>query len=498
MHDLNQRFQHSILLSYKIINIENVQKSLGSPLKIRCFFNNSQVTLCSIVFLIASLIRAIPELIVSWYPVGYETITFYAPPMFTFSRLGFIDVFLKFHHVGPLFYELTWILQIYSNAHPFIILKVLGPVLYGGLAVSFFIFLKRGMKVDNKIAFIGTLFLLFQIATLRQSWDRFRTILALMFFFATLTALKSNYKFKGPVVGFLTILTVLSRDYVAVVLFITVLGSRILTRKNLLKPMLTLIPGLILFSLLYLQIFWEGYLSPQNPFIIRDYFWAVQDIISISVIYYSPLLFFAIKGWKNRERLFDPLIIWLIISSISVIFIPGYQRWLNLLIYPVVIYSIKGFEKIGLFKKKNQKKLLGIIFVFAISGLGYSSGLFSYAILPNSWIPNNLVQSSISWNQINDVKESLYWLQNNAENNSALLVEERFYGWTSIYFEPNFDVKIFSYFHGFSPETSLKEALHQKFNTIFLISYSDLKMDNFEIVFSQEDISIFKYCIQQK
>ena len=193
--------------------------------------------------------------------------------------------------------------------------NILGTVITGRTLLAVHV------KVDNKIAFVGTLFLLFQIATLRQSWDRFRTILALMFFFATLTALKSNYKFKWPVVGFLTILTVLSRDYVAVVLFITVLGSRILTRKNVFKPMLTLIPGLILFSLLYLQIFWEGYLSPQNPFIIRDYFWAVQDIISISVIYYCPLLFFAIKGWKNRERLFDPLIIWLIISSISVIFI---------------------------------------------------------------------------------------------------------------------------------------------------------------------------------
>jgi hypothetical protein len=78
-----------------------------------------------------------------------------------------------------------WLATMATAAHSFVILKVAAPVLYGCLAVSFLLFLRRGMEFSGKAAFVGGLLMIFQVAALRESWDRFRTVLAL-FLFATL------------------------------------------------------------------------------------------------------------------------------------------------------------------------------------------------------------------------------------------------------------------------------------------------------------------------
>src|SRR3989337_861440 len=179
---------------------------------------------CLFFFLVGLTLRGIPELLVSWYPVGYETITWYAPPMMTFSGRSLIDVFVEFFRAGPLFYALMWFAVNVTGAHPFIVLKVVGPLLYGSLTVSVFVFLKKGLKFEWKMAFVASLLLVFQIAALRDSWDRFRTVLGLSFLFAALTAFKSDHKYKWWLMAVLAVLTVFSREYIAVVLFVAGFG----------------------------------------------------------------------------------------------------------------------------------------------------------------------------------------------------------------------------------------------------------------------------------
>ena len=471
---------------------------MGKALNLKFNFVSSPKFLYLFIFSVALILRGIPELLVYWYPVGYETITFYAPPMFTFYRVGLVDVFFQFFNMGPLFYVLMWIVQVSIRAQPYIILKVFGPLLYGGLAVSFLFFLKNGLKLEKKMAFVAALLMIVQVATLRESWDRSRTILGLIFVFAALSSLKSNSKYKWPLVTSLSILTVLSREYIAFVLFVAILGFAILQKKDRVTSLAALAPALAIFGLMFAPTVWGGYLSPENPLVVKNYLWAVQDVLSIFVICYLPLLIFVLKGWK-RDRLFDPVLGWLFLGSFSVIVIPwmaipGYQRWLMLLVYPFTVYAIRGFERFHLFEKTGLRKLVAIMLVFSIIGVGYSSGSFSYVSLPNSWMPTNLVQSTIPWSQTDDVKVALDWLNENAETNSSILVEERFYGWTLIYLKrANDDVKVISYYHNFSPQTALEKALDDGFSEIFLIWYADSNIKDFKIIFSRNNIAILQY-----
>ena len=451
------------------------------------------------VFLMAVMVRGIPELLVSWYPVGYETITWYAPVMMTFYGRGLIDVFLSAFRAGPLFYVLMWLVANVSGAHAFLILKVAGPLLYGGLAASFLFFLKRGLRFDGKTALVAALLLVFQVAALRESWDRFRNVLGLIFVFATLTALKSESRFKWPFVTGLAVLTALSREYIAVVLFVAVLGYAFLERKDRVMSLVALAPALAVFAVMvYPSKLWWNYVAEGALPCSGGYLSMLQDVFSIFAVCYVPLLLFVVKG-LGRDKLLDPMVGLLLLGSFSVVVspwfaVPGYQRWLVLLVFPFSVYAVKGFERFSLFDKGSFRKLVAILLIFMVIGVGYSSGAFSYVALPNSWVPSNLVQSSIAWNQIDDVKGVLLWLDENASAGSSVLAEERFYGWTLIYLKrANNDVEVFPYGASSPPTDALEKALSDGFRWIYLIWYTDLNLEGFETVYSQNSVSVFQY-----
>jgi len=453
------------------------------------------------VFLVGVMLRAIPELLVSWYPVGYETITWYAPVMMTFYGRSLIDVFASTFTVGPLFYVLMWLVANVSGAHAFLILKVTGPLLYGGLAVSFFLFLKRGLKLDAKMAFVAALLLVFQVAALRESWDRFRNVLGLIFVFATLTALRSEGRFKWPFVVSLAVLTALSRDYIALVLFVTVLGFAVLERKDRVVSLVALAPALAIFWIMnFPRELWWSYIS-DGQYAGSSYLWTVQDVFSIFAVCFLPLLAFVVKGFR-RDKVLDLMVGWLLLGSFSVTVspwfaVPGYQRWLILLVFPFSVYAVRGFERFGLFDKGGFRKLTAILLIFMVIGVGYSSGAFSYVMLPNSWVPTNLAQSSIAWSQIDDVKDVLRWLDENAATYSSILSEERFYGWTLIYLKrANNNVEVIPYCANSLPEPVLEKALEDGFRWIYLIWYADSDLEGFEPVYSQNSVSIFQYKLQ--
>jgi len=452
------------------------------------------------VFLAAVALRAIPELLVPLYPVGYETITWYAPIMMTFKNQSFADVFQSTFTAGPLFYALMWLVTMATAAHPFAILKVTAPLLYGGLAMSFLLFSNRHLKLDGKMALAATLLMIFQVAALRESWDRFRTVLALVFLFMTLASLRGNRRSKWVFVAILAVLTALSREYISVVLLVAVLGFAVLERRDILSSIGSVIPALTLTAAMISGAgLWWNYTGGGAPsFYSETYLGVVLDVFLLFAVCFLPILYFVLKGFR-RDSLLDPVLALLLLGSFgAVVFpwfaIPGYQRWLILLVYPFSIYAVFGFERLRLFSVRKVKALIAILLIFMLLGVGYASGVLSYVVLPSSWVPPSLVKSSVEWNQVDDVKEALRWLDGNAPVDSALLTEERFYGWILFYLErASNDIEIVPYGGGAQPTSALEQALNDDFSWIYLIWYTNSSFDKFSLVYSQDSISVFRY-----
>jgi hypothetical protein len=450
------------------------------------------------VFGVAVVLRGLPELLIPQYPVGYETITYYAPIMLRFHEMSFVAVVAETFQAGSLFYVLMWLATAVSGAHAFLLLKVTGPLLYGCLAVSFFAFLRRGLGWRWKMAFVAALLLVFQVAALRIGWDRFRTVLALVFVFAGLSLSGSKFRFKWLLVSGLGVLAVLSREYVGVMLLVGFFGFALLERRETLVSFGALVPPLLVFVGMVSPWLWQSWVA-EVGYAMGNYAWVVQDVLSIFVVCYLALTLFVLKGFR-RDSLLDPVFGLLLCGSLSVVVVPwvavpGYQRWLMLLVFPLSVYAVLGLERFRLLEKSHFKKLGAVLMVFMVVGVGYSTGVFSYVgRLPNSYVAVDLVQSSIGWGQVEDVKTVLRWLDENAVSGSGVLVEECFYGWTSLYLErANVDVWVLPYGAARSPTSALSEALWAGYSSIYLVWFAERSVSGFEVVYSWDAVSVFQY-----
>ena len=74
--------------------------------------------------------------------------------------------------------------------------------------------------------------------------------------------------------------------------------------------------------------------------------------------------------------------------------------------------------------------------------------------------------------------------------NSTLLTEERFLGWTRIYLQRDvIDITILPYGAGASPFSVLDQA---EATSVYLIWYSDVIFDNFQVLYSKNNIALFE------
>ncbi|KON32657.1 MAG: hypothetical protein AC479_07020, partial [miscellaneous Crenarchaeota group-6 archaeon AD8-1] len=462
--------------------------------------SNRNISIYFLIFFLAFFLRLLPEIIIRTYPVGYETITYYAPAMIQFqdcSAVSFIEFLTNFLSTnqpfentfvaGPFFYLLMFSLVEITGDNSFLILKIVAPVLYGVLALSFYFFSLKSLKFSKKTALLATIFMIFQIATLRISWDRFRTVLALVFFFISLILITKKDSLRNRVFLSGTILlTVLSRDYIGFLLIIVSLGYCLFEKKDFKKVLVISLPSIIVMILILNPVYLNwNYFSQESIFFISNYLWGVQDSLSIFIISFLLILPLVIKGF-SKNSILNSMLIWLLLGSFSLIIfpwfsIPGYQRWLMLLVFPFSIYATLGLKKLN-FGKYSSKFKIFYMSLILILGISYSLGTFSYVILPNSYIPVNMVQSSIPWNEIDDVKEVLGWFDVNGVTNSTLLCEERFLGWTQIYLKRDtVDVKIKGYIAGGSPLPIIEGIFSRQ---IYLIWYIDNNYSGFEKLYS--------------
>src|SRR5947209_5929775 len=177
-------------------------------------------------FLIPLFIRTIPEILVGPYPIGWDTIAFYAPNTLDWAagKTGFVQIL----GTAPLMYMISIPVYWVSRVNPVWIFKIMGPILYGSMIWSLFRFLKIGLKWPDKQALGGALMTSLYFVTLRISWDLYRNMLGLTFILLSLPLLQN---WKGPrnqaLLSTLILLAVASDQLTGVIVLVLV-GSRTL------------------------------------------------------------------------------------------------------------------------------------------------------------------------------------------------------------------------------------------------------------------------------
>jgi hypothetical protein len=410
-----------------------------------------------LAFLIPLVVRAIPEILMGPFVVGFDTLGYYVPNTLVWLRDGV--GFWYFLAVAPFFYVL--LMGVTSVGVPIVIsLKVMAPLLLGFLGLAVYFYANKTLAWSPRKSLLVVLFATLYFVALRVSWDMLRSELALIFLFATLIFLKKDGSpFKNGVLLSLAMLSVVfAHQLVAVVMFAVVLATVI--RLFLDKKMVELrrlgvcsVPAGILFLVIVYAIYLA---SPQFSvlsgfpvqssegfmalFGFASYTDLVVDTLGFLVFCFLPLVPLLVLGVRRFKGNFQlkVWISWVFIMLLSVIISPNAffavvfpYRWTLLLTYPLAFYAAEGFA--GL--KLNAYKV-GVGLMLATLSVGFmvlpNNLAFPYYVSYPKYVPTSMLQNTVSLSDSQDTVNALQWVRNNMPSDARLLVHDVFYGWASL------------------------------------------------------------------
>lgn len=403
------------------------------------------------VFLIGCLIRIIPEIIAYPYPIGYDIINYYIPLA---SEVEFDTLNDQFNIFSYLLYILK--ISIFLDPHNLII--ILSSTIYGLFSISIYL-LSQGLNI--KPALFMTIFILFQISTLRTSWDLQKDILALSFTFLIFYLIlkdRNSYMYKKKLIHFgsiisLVIITIFTDTMISFLLIISlsIYFSIKKDRKYIIFLMIMIMT--ISFLVLIADI-------NQNPFSRNINKIFTENIkvnlnytplnLGILFIMINILLFpFFIYGIKSLHELllYIPLSLtlvgsftWLVLPYSSVL-LP--DRWIITSGIFISIFSSFGLVKLFSYKtenKPNYKILLPLLSLYIFIGLFYMVlpydsafplyGIFSY--YTQKFVPTTMQFNSIDIVDNRDLLIAIDWLNNNTNSKSIIYGDPHLRGWMKL------------------------------------------------------------------
>jgi hypothetical protein len=409
-----------------------------------------------LAFLIPLLVRAIPEILMGPYVVGFDTLGYYVPTTLLWLRNGV--GLLEFVAVAPFFYVL--LMGATSVGVPIVVsLKVMAPLLLGFLGLAVYFYACKTLSWSAKKSLFVALFATLYFVALRVSWDMLRSELALIFLFVTLIFLKKEGSpFRNGVLLSLAMLSVVfAHQLVAVVMFVIVLFTIIrfgFDRRlvDVRRLIVCAVPAAFLFSVIVYANYWvspefsvlssfpeqasEGWIT---LFGFASYADMVTNTLSFLVFCYLPLLPLVVLGvGRVRSSLqLKAWIFWVFAALLSAFISPNAfvaafpYRWILLLTFPLAFFAVEGFASL----KLNWHKLAAGLMVgmFTVGFMFLPNDLaFPYFVLFPVYVPTSMLQNTIPLCDCQDTVNALQWAGNNLDGNASLLVHDVFYGWAAL------------------------------------------------------------------
>jgi len=403
-------------------------------------------------FLIPLAIRAIPEIIVGPYPIGWDIIAYYIPNSIDLAS-GSMNVWGVITS-PPLMYAIVVPTYILTRASLVLIFKILGPILYGFLGWSIFTFCQRRFHWSNKKALYAVLFISAYFVTMRLSWDAYQAELGLGLFLLAQTIIEGTSPVKSTLAkASLLSLAVLSNQLVGVLVVgtqLAILLRRTEYKRNRLVP-LRFLPIALFLLILYatMQTSLGPGLSVVGPIASISILETNLSFLFYAFIFVTPLV---LLGIKLRER--SVFASWVIVCGIGLALsvLPGHvfqdigYRWILLLSVPVLILAYEGYFKLQVTAVFRSRKWAGVLRALVLVSLSTSAILYAvlpaqsafsfYAMFPQ-YVPSSMVQSSLPSSDYPNVVNTMLWLDSHLNSDSVVITQQAFYGWARTYLSPD-------------------------------------------------------------
>ncbi len=414
--------------------------------------SQKQYAMPMLAFLIPTLVRAIPEIVMGSYVVGFDSLAYNIP--ITLQLLRGSVSFSNFMGSAPLFYLFLMGLT-YAGIPIAFSMKIIPSLLLGFLGLAVFHYARKSLLWSSSKSLFVALFATLYIVALRVSWDMFRSELALIFLFITFILLgkRENSTKNWLLLSFSMVAVVLAQQLVAVIMLFVVLLATIRQANGrettgAAKLVACAIPAI--FSFFLVAVYYSSSLGDIVPLAsfpsLTSNGWLslfgfaskanlIFDTLGFLSLCYLPLLPLALLGLRRR---IDPhlkaWILWIVIAlSASVVGATVFfgilpYRWILLLSFPLAFVAVEGFVQL---KKRKDKIAISVILIFLS---------FSFVALPNGvalpyfsalshYGPSSMLQNTVPLSDCQDTLNALHWVGENGGNDSRLLTHDAFYGW---------------------------------------------------------------------
>ncbi|MCJ7560399.1 hypothetical protein MUO79_07245, partial [Candidatus Bathyarchaeota archaeon] len=406
-----------------------------------------------LAFAIPLAVRAIPEILMGPFVVGFDTLGYYVP--FTLASLTGGVSFWAFIAVAPFLYIL--LIGVTSIGVPIVIsLKVMSPLLLGFLGIAVYFYANKTLSWSSKKSLLVVLFATLYFVALRVSWDMLRSELGLVFLFTTLIFLKKDGRLfrSGILLSLAMVSVVFAHQLIAVIMFAIVIAT--ILRSYFDKKMVELrrlivcsAPAACLFFVIIYAVAVQFSLVSGFPsrdsgglmalFGFASYADLVVDTSGFLVFCYLPLMPLLVLGARRSKSNLQlkAWIFWIFLSLFLIVISPNAffavspYRWTLLLTYPLAFYAAEAFSGI---KRNSYKVSVGLI--LATLSVGFmvlpNNLAFPYYVSYPNYVPTSMLQNTVSLSDSQDTVNALQWVRNNMPSDARLLVHDVFYGWASL------------------------------------------------------------------
>jgi len=434
---------------------------------------------------IGFFVRLVPELLAFPLPIGFDTIHYAAAMESGVVLAHWSRIFTS----SWLLYALIVSLHSLLQADPFLMLKIVAPLLFGLNVAGVYWFSRKMLGWNLRMGVLTGLFFALQLASLRISWDLLRNTLGLGILLFALSYVKEVNSKRGFVLfALLSLLSVFAHGYAAVTLLVVVLGLLVwrLVKRQLdsgsIRLGLAALPALTVFLVgMGLRFFPVRYAAETNVIsagdavdakvgglsFLVDYLhiqssvdsYASYSNLALSVgllfaVLFLPYIFLVVKGFF-RNGVLDLWTGLLLVGAFGCLLLPFaalqyWHRWMFMLVYPFTFYAVSGFGRLlSKFRERNirfsswffDKKAATMVLLTFSLGAAYLATpvLMVYANASVPVVSGTYLYFSTSptvpYEDVNNVVEAMGWLNGHLDAVSCVALQHAFLRWGELYLD---------------------------------------------------------------
>jgi hypothetical protein len=438
------------------------------------------------VFAVGIVLRAVPELVAYPHPIGYDVINYYLPVVANFD--SYWDVVLG---QFPLYVILLHAINSTGLLSPYWTVVAGATATFGFFSAVIFAASRSLMKLSVGRSIFLAIFVMFQLAVLRASWDEHRDIFALStaILVFVLIGRRRDAGWKTIALAvFLSMVTAASDRQIGALFCATILIYSLIVRTK--ATIACTIAALTLFTLLFLfsgnnSWMWqriEGHLALPGtpdaslPQTITSY--GPTNLMLYFLVMDALLVPTAIVGFAKTHVLLKIGLLITIAASFSWIIFPNAEtlvanRWITLAGIFLSIFSGRGIIKL-LDKVKHSAGLaVAVLSYFIVAGLGfallpYDSPFFPFAVTRDNiqeFSPVTMQFNSLQLKDNDKMISAITWINSNTEHDAVIVGQKHWLGFMKLYLDGER-----SYHFSDNPQ-ALAEALGRRGEHVYLIQF---------------------------